>query len=156
MPEREAGAPPDAEDLWTVFEAAAANVETARREQWLALAAALALDAGLFALYLALSPWSCWDAVVPAGAVLLVALAATYYVASCKVWIQGDRARMKRVLDSADEDVREAWAQKKRHRNAVPLFRAYCADSLAFVLTAAWIAAAAVLYAIAATYGAQP
>jgi ABC-type uncharacterized transport system permease subunit len=156
MSEQETGGPRDEESLWLVFETAAANIESSRREQWLAFAAAVVLYASLFALFRTLAPWSCWDAVASAGALMLVAVASTYYIVSCKIWILGDRARMKWVLENEpSERVREAWEQKKRYRDSVPVFRKHCTDSMLFLVFANWIAAAAVVYTIIRTYAAQ-
>jgi hypothetical protein len=87
---------------------------------------------------------------------MLVAVASTYYIVSCKIWILGDRARMKWVLENEpSERVREAWEQKKRYRDSVPVFRKHCTDSMLFLVFANWIAAAAVVYTIIRTYAAQ-
>jgi hypothetical protein len=143
MSEQETGGPRDEESLWLVFETAAANIESSRREQWLALAAALVFYAAVFTLFRFLEPWAVWDAVFSTATIVIAGLASTYYIVSCKIWILGDRARMKWVLENEpSERVREAWEQKKRYRDSVPVFRKHCTDSMLFLVFANWIAAA--------------
>ncbi len=153
MSDREPNGPPDEESLWLVFETAAANVESSKREQWWALAVGLVLYAGVFALFQFLKPWTLPDAVLSTVAVLVAALGSTYYIVSCKIWIHGDRARMRWVLDNdPSERVREAWEQKKRYRDGVPIFRKHCTDSMLFLICANWIAAAVMVYTIVRAY----